>query len=165
MIRNFLERFTFLLQLLSAAVVLFIVYMVAAILTNIEFDMIAAIGFLIIHPILASLLILGTFVLCLLAGLPLRKSKRVASWWRARQIIPLFGIFIAFLLLLSSFLPGFAEIQKVELDEVMLKQRMPNSTMVVIGWFLLAFCMLHFYPLSLADSISAWLRKMQNRMS
>jgi hypothetical protein len=54
--------------------------------------------------------------------------------------------------LADHIIPGFTKIQQVQLDEETVTRSMPNSTLAVIGWFLLAFCMLHFYPLALLGS-------------
>jgi len=163
MIRNLLSQFTFFFQLFSSAVVLFSIYMIAALLTNIEFDMVAGIGLLIFQPIVACLLILATFFICLLFGLPLRKSKKIAKWWKDRQFIPVAGVFVAFLFLIMSFLPAFTTVQQVQLDEEVAERSMPNGILGSISWFLLAFCMLHFYPLSLIDNILSWHRKRRVR--
>lgn len=158
MLKAILSRLTFLIQLLSTAFVLFVVYMIYAVLTNVEFDMVTGIGFLLFQPLIALVLISITIFLCLLLGLPLRKNTRLANWWKARQVIPLLGTGLAFLFFMLSFVPGFSDPTQVELDDMIIETNMPNSALTICGWFVLAFSMVHFYPLSLMASIAKWFR-------
>ena len=158
MLKTILSKLTFLIQLFSTAFVLFGVYMIYAVLTNVEFDMVTGIGFLLFQPLIAFVLISITLSLCLLLGLPLRKNSRLSNWWKARQVIPILGTGLALLFLMLSFIPGISEPTQVELDGMTIETNMPNSTLTICGWFMLAFSMLHFYPLALMESITKWFR-------
>lgn len=98
-----------------------------------------------------------------LTRIAITKVKKIAKWWKDRQYVPVAGVFFAFLFLIMSFLPVFATLQQVQLDEEVVERSMLNSTLETIGWFLLAFCMLHFYPLLLIDSILDWFRRRRDK--
>jgi hypothetical protein len=158
MFKRIISRLTLLIQLLSTATVLFVIYMISALLTNVEVDMVTGIGFILLQPLMAFIVIVITLLLCLLLGLPLRKHKRLSQWWQSRKLIPVIGIGLALLLFLLSFLPAFSVPTQIELDDITIAKDMPNAVMAISGWILLAFSMLHFYPLALIDTIVKWVR-------
>jgi hypothetical protein len=120
----------------------------------VEFDMISGIGFLIFQPILGSIIIALTIGICFLMGISLRRNKKHSAWWRNNQLIPIMGLLVGLLLFALSFLPSVADVQLIELEEgLTVEKHFPNSILAFSGWFLSAFSLLHFYPLSFWDSL------------
>lgn len=143
------SRFPFVLQLLLTAAVLYIVYIDYAMRCYIELDLIG----LVIQSMVAALLIGATLIACLLIGLPLRLVPRVARWWQARPLIPLAGIAAAAFLFWLSTRSGIAQTAEVEEFGNRFAAQVPNFKLVAVGWALLSFCLLHFYPQQLLEKI------------
>ncbi|HEU4470182.1 MAG TPA: hypothetical protein VFR58_03790 [Flavisolibacter sp.] len=120
-----------------------------------EIDMIAGIGFLIFQPILGLIVSLITIVICLVAGLPIRLVKRIREFWISNPFLPVIGAIAGLILLVLSFNSSFAELNEVALGPETIEKETPDTMLSLIGWFLTAFSLLHFYPRALIRLIRA----------
>lgn len=134
------------IQVAMTMVLLCTIYMVSAVLDGGEADMMHMIGLFVVQPILAIIYSGVTVAACSLVGLPIRLNERLNRWWRAKPIIPIVGGIAGIILLLASFNYNFAETVTVEMDAEEVTKQIPNTTMMVVGWFVIAFSSLHFYP-------------------
>lgn len=134
------------LQMAVTFAVLFVVYMVFAVLDGGEADLIHWAGLFLIQPLIAAVVSSLTILVCYLVGLPIRLNEKLHDWWRSRPLIPITGGIIGVILLLLSFNVNFAETVMVEMDAEEVTKQIPNTTMILTGWFLIAFSSLHFYP-------------------
>lgn len=137
--------FTYLSQLLSTAVVLFVLYIEYARLSLIDLDMIG----MMVQGVIAAVVISFTLAVCSLLGLPLRLVPRIVQWWRKRQYIVVIGVITSLLVFWLSFTSPMRENAEIESAGTLVQTQLPNRNLVAIGWFLLTFCLLHFYPCSL----------------
>lgn len=148
-----------LFQFILTSIVLFAIYMVYALLDIPEIDMIAGIGFLIFQPILGFILTFLTIIACLIVGLPIRLVRKVRDLWLSKPLLPIAGAAIGILLLFLSFDNNFTELKEVTLDYGTVDKEVPNTKLALIGWFLTAFSLFHFYPQSLLRVIRNKRRK------
>lgn len=144
---------TFVFQLLLTYGVLFGIYMIFAILDSDEADLINELALLIIHPLYAFLLSSAAIFCCALIGLPIRLIAAIRVWWTSRPILVLVGTLTASALLLLSLTSTFADHRTILIAGEQKTKQIPNLYLVATGWFLMAFCLLHFYPLPLIYSI------------
>jgi len=147
MTRRRTSLFIYLFQLLSTAAVLFVLYIEYARLSLIELDMIG----MTFQGIIATILILFTLAVCSILGLPLRLVPRFAQWWKARQYLVVIGLLTSLFVFWLSFTPSLRESAEVTSEGALVQIQLPNQNLVTIGWFMLAFCLLHFYPGSLLE--------------
>jgi len=121
--------------------------MIYALLDVIEIDLIAGIGFMIFQPILGVISTGLTILICLILGLPVRFIKVINQSWKSKPFLPIIGTIVGFVLLFLSFIN--TEMKEVVIDNETMLKKVPNIIMALTGWFLIAFCLLHFYPQSL----------------
>jgi hypothetical protein len=93
-------------------------------------------------PLRASGVVLATLFICLLLGLPIRLNRKINTWWTGHQLVSLIGVIGGVLLLLLSLHPYF---QQVIVHYDIVRER-TNPCILVTGWFLTAFFLLHWYP-------------------
>ena len=137
---------SYLLQSIATCAILLPLYIVLALLDyNGGFP--SFIGF-ILQPLIGLLLSIITILVCTIIGLAIRVVNRINSWWIRRPFIPITGFIIATTLILLSFLPSVRETISYMDGEYPIQKEVPNETMILAGWFLLAFCILHFYPVA-----------------
>jgi len=146
MISKIITVLTLVFQLALAFIAIFCFYMLFALLDN-EFGMDGLFGLFIIQPIFGFILSILTIIVCLIVGLPIRLNKKLNYWWTTHFYISIIGAFCGLLLLFLASLPIFNETVSVIKDsgQETLKQ-VPNSILIIIGWFLTAFSLLHIYP-------------------
>ena len=140
---------TIVFQLFLTFGVLFLIYMVFAVLDNDEVDMISELGLLTIHPLFAAIFSAITIIVCILLGLPIRLNSKLKKWWTDKPFISIAVGIIGLILLLLSLNQNFTESTKVTLNEEEVIKQIPNTTLALTGWFLTAFSLLHFYPLTI----------------
>lgn len=133
-------------QVVSTVCCLLLIYMIYAFVDMDEFDLITEIGFLVIQPLIGLVYIFLTILSCFLIGLPLRLIQKLNCWWQERQVIPVLGLAFGFVLILMSFNTLFTNTENVILDSGPIEKEIPNFRMSLIGWFMIAFSLLHFYP-------------------
>ena len=99
--------------------------------------------------------ILMTIGLCLFFGLPLRIIASFHKWWIKNPILNISLLIIGlFLIVLSA--NSFFRIETVSGNSgVQTTYSIANPYPVLIGWFLAAFSLLHFYPVSFLRSTNA----------
>jgi signal transduction histidine kinase len=146
MLRRLLAVSILFVQVAVTFAILFCIYMLFAVLDSGEANMIHMIGLFFIQPILAIIYSAVSIFACYLVGLPIRLNA-IHSWWRSRPIIPIVGVVVGMILLLLSFHGDLSETVKVTLDEEEVTKQIPNTTMILTGWFFVAFFSLHFFPL------------------
>lgn len=152
--RKLISLSTILFQLFITFVALFVIYIIFALLDMDEFDMITEGAFLIFQPIFAIVLSTLTIIACIIVGLPIRLIPSVKSWWSSKPFIIFLGLTIGIILLLLSLNTNFTETQNFTTDGIEKEKEIPNYSPALTGWFLTAFCLLHFYPLT----ILKWLK-------
>ncbi|MDB5206941.1 MAG: hypothetical protein JWR72_2016 [Flavisolibacter sp.] len=137
------------IQFILTFAFLFIVYIIYALLDVEEADMINGIGFIVFQPLFGFILTAITIVICFIAGLPIRLKTKIKQWWLTKPLIPILGFVIGVLLLILAFNPNLTETKQIILYGETVNKEVPNITVSITGWFLTAFCLLHFYPQSL----------------
>lgn len=120
-----------------------------------DFDVPSGIGFLIFQPAFGIIISGLTIIACTILGLPIRLIPRLHKWWSRKPLIVFVGVFIGLILLLLSLNSHFTETAKINVDGTEQTKEIPNSILVSTGWLLIAFCLLHFYPVP----IIKWLKK------
>jgi hypothetical protein len=148
-----------LFQVVPTFFVMFGIYMIYALLDFLEIDMIGGIGFLIFQPVLGFILTFITIIACLIVGLPIRLLKNVRGFWLSKPFLPIAGAAIGIIMLVLSFNSNFTELKEVTLDYGTVEKEVPNTMLTLVGWFLTAFSLLHFYPQSLLRLIRSKRKK------
>jgi energy-converting hydrogenase Eha subunit A len=85
---------------------------------------------IVFQPILAIVFTLITIIACLIIGLPIRMNKKIKHWWAVHFYIALSGFILGLILI------GLSTMQTP----------VPGLYLSLPGWFLTAFCALHFFP-------------------
>lgn len=104
------------------------------------------VGLTIFQPFWAILLSILTVIVCGLVGLPIRLNKRLHNWWRTNYY---FSILIGFIGLIAcgiSLMPEFVEVVTFRMEGMNMKHTVPNQSLSISGWFLVAIGTLHVYP-------------------
>src|ERR1700730_10014122 len=114
-----------------------------------EFDLPSGVGFLIFQPVFGVILSGLTIIACLIIGLPIRLIPELYNWWSKRPLIIFVGVAIGLILLFFSLTSNFTETAKIVIDGEERTKQIPNTILAITGWFLTAFSLLHFYPLTI----------------
>ena len=138
-------------QLFITSFILFATYIIFALLDMTEIDMITEIGFVIFQPILGAIISLTTIIICLLIGLPIRLVPKVYKYWTHKPFIVIVSVTIGAILLLLSLNNNFTETTIITIDDQERTKIIPNYYLALTGWFLVAFNLLHFYPMSIIN--------------
>ena len=101
--------------------------------------------------VIPFILIVGTILLCLILGLPIRLIQKVYNWWSVRPIVPFFGLLLGLFILTLTLSDNFVDTYIVTENEQETVKETPNNYLLGSGWFLTAFFMLHFYPKNLIN--------------
>lgn len=104
------------------------------------------IGITFIQPIFAAIVSFISIVFCFLLGLPIRLSTRIKDWWINHFYLPLIIMIVGIVLLSLSVIPFFSKEIVDFTDESEIKRMAPNLAMIISGWFLTTFSILHTYP-------------------
>lgn len=159
------KTISFFFQLFITYAILLTVYMIYALLDMLDFDMIGAIGFFFFQPILAFIISSVTILICLIMGSPIRFNARIRNFWISKPWISIAGIVLGILLLILSFSTLFEQVEFVIIDGNNIERTVPNLSMTIFGWILLAFSLLHFYPHSIVSNINRFLLNRPNHKS
>ncbi len=136
-------------QFILTFVVLFIIFLIYAVLDIDDADMVNAIGFIVFQPLFAFGFSALTILVCFIIGLPIRFNNKFNGWWKTKPLIPVTGFVVGLILLVLAFNSNLTETKEIILNEKTVEKEVPNLTASIIGWFLVAFSLLHFYPVSL----------------
>jgi hypothetical protein len=150
-----------LFQLFVTFATLFVIYIIYALLDVDDADMINGIGFVVFQPLFGFILTSITILICFVLGLPIRLKSKVRKWWLTRPLLPIIGVVLGLLLLLLAFSPNLTATKQVVLNGETVDKKLPNPSVSITGWFLTAFCLLHFYP----QSFLSLFRKRRKRSS
>ncbi len=104
------------------------------------------IGMAIFQPIMGAILSVLTILVCFLLGLPIRLIRKVRVWWSRRFYIAIGLTFVGLILLGLSFMHHFMQVATILRDGIEITKSIPNGGLVISGWFLTAFCILHTFP-------------------
>lgn len=137
---------TILFQIFIAFVTLFVIYIIFALLEPTDYDCANAVGFLIFQLIFGFFLCSVTIVVCIIVGLPIRLIKEAYNWWSKKPYLIFVGVTIGIILLIVSL--NFTKTTNIKIDGNVRTTQVPNTSLATSGWFLIAFCLLHFYPLT-----------------
>lgn len=149
--RKLISISTVLFQLFITFGVLFVTYIIFALLDMDEFDLITEGAFLIFQPIFGIILSILTIIVCAIVGLPIRLIPKVYSWWSSKPVLVFACVTVGIILMFLSLNGNFTETAQVTIDGEERSKEIPNSYLVVTGWFLTAFSLLHFYPMPLIE--------------
>src|SRR5687768_10036810 len=138
-----------LFQLFLTFATLFVIYIIYALLDVDEADMMNGIGFIIFQPFFGLILTSITILACFVFGLPIRTSSKIRQWWISRPLLSVIGFVIGLLLLFLAFNPNLTETKQIMLNGETIDKEVPNAAVSITGWFLTAFCLLHFFPQSI----------------
>jgi len=139
-----------LFQLITTSLVLYIIFMLLFVTKGADrAGLIAGLGLDNSKTTYATITILVTAGLCLLFGLPIRVITSFHKWWIKRPILNVCLLIIGLLLVILSANSFFRlETNSGNLG-VQTTYYIAGPYPVLIGWFLTAFSLLHFYPVSL----------------
>ncbi len=140
---------SFVFQLLSTFIMLLVTYMIFALLDMDDFDMITEVSFFVFQPIMGIILTVLTILVCLILGSPIRFISRLNVWWINKPGLFLIGFTIGMVLLLLSFNSNLTNTETFLSDGEEKTKEVPNTYFAITGWFLIAFNLVHFYPMSL----------------
>lgn len=116
------------------------------------------IGIAVFQPIMALIFSLITIFICGLIGLPIRFNKKINKWWRERFYLSIILTFIGLLICVISFLPNLVQKVEYEINGIIEMVSIPNLTLFVSAWFLIAFGILHLFPpYKLEKKLKEWL--------
>ena len=153
------------IQIGATLITMFVLFMIFALLDyrgGIE----GLIGILIFQPIMAIVFSLLTIFICVIIGLPLRLHRRLNIWWRTKFYISLVLVIIGLTMCIVSFMPSMIEEIEYNQDGIIQFVTVPNMYLVSIGWFMLAFGILHsFLPYKLQLMLSDWLDNRKKNFS
>ena len=147
--RKIISISTILFQLFTTAAVLFVTYIIFALIDLDDFDLITEGAFLISQPVYGILITVLTIIVCTIVGLPIRLKKTINKWWSRKPMLVFAGVVIGFILMSLSLNVNFSATTKVIVDGEERSKEIPNCSLLVTGWFLTAFSLLHFYPMPL----------------
>lgn len=148
-VKKIISIATIFFQIILTFIALFIIYIIFALLDMTDYDFPNAVGFLIFQPIFGLLLCAATIASCMFIGLPIRLIQRLYYWWSKKPYIIFFGVTVGFILLIISLI--FTEATNIMIDGENKSKQIPNIKLALAGWFLIAFCLLHFYPLTIIN--------------
>ena len=134
-----------LIQVGATFIVLMLTYMLFA-LIDYSSGINGFIGITFIQPIFAAIASFISIGFCFLLGLPIRLSTRINYWWTDHFYLPLIILFIGIALLSLSGITFFSKEIVNFTDGAEVGKVVPNLEMVISGWFLMAFSILHTYP-------------------
>jgi hypothetical protein len=140
----FLNIAILLIQGFAAFISSFAIYMIFA-LFDYQGGIDGFVGITIFQPILGALISILTIIVCFLVGLPIRFIEKINSFW-SKYYFPILGIALGVVLLFSSFTPSLMETIKTVQDNLEVTKEIPNLKLVIIGWFVTAFSILHTFP-------------------
>ncbi len=103
-------------------------------------------GLIFFQPIIAVVVSGLTILLCLIVGLPIRINEKLNYWWISNFYISILGAMFGLSLLLLAILPQFHETVTATIDGQETLKQIPNLTLILVGWFLTAFSLLHIFP-------------------
>ena len=118
-----------------------------------DFDLPSGIGFVIFQPVFGIVLSGLTIIACIILGLPIRLIPRLYNWWSERPFIIFIAVTVGLILLIMSVF--FTDTVNAVSDGEEKTKQIPNISFALTGWFLTAFSLLHFYPVT----IIKWLKK------
>ena len=104
------------------------------------------VGLTLFQPTLAIILSILTVIVCGLVGLPIRLNSRLNNWWRTHFYVSIIIGFLGLVACAISLMPGFVEEVTYRMDGMDMTQTVPNQTLSISGWFLVAIGTLHTYP-------------------
>lgn len=134
--------------------VLFGIFMFYALADTDEFDMINFFALLTIKPIFGIILISITIFITYLLGLPIRLNSKINLWWKNNPGISLIYVSIGILLSILSLLPYFENTVPVTINGEQTTKQIPNDVLSILGWFIIAFGLFHYYPKTFLKIIS-----------
>jgi hypothetical protein len=151
-----------LFQIFICFISLLSIYMLLAILDNDEADLMNEIDLFVIQPIIGSVLVALTIIICFIVGLPIRLIARVKNWLVEKPVIPLIGLAFGVIFFLMAFYPNLMEQKEVLIDGGQKLKQVPNYNLSLTGWFIIGFSLLHFYPDALLQYIKRKLLKSES---
>ncbi len=126
----------YIVQFSITVITLFTFYMIYSVANIEEFDLINEIALITIIPFNGLIIILITIFATFLFGLPIRINTKINNWWKTNNIFSQTLFLCGIIILLASLVPHF---------ELVLKS-IPYIPFTIIGWFIVSFCLLHYYP-------------------
>ena len=142
--KKLLNIFIIGLQIGLTFVVTVCIYMFAAIWeSEWGLDGIVELGFQVIWAVIISIL---TIICCGILGLPIRLVKVLNQWWTRHFYIAILMTVFGLLLIVISMTPQYIEQTTEWLDGQKTTRETPNGVLLISGWFLTAFSILHTYP-------------------
>ncbi len=111
-----------------------------------EVDMINEIMLFTVKPLFGIVLIAITISFIYIIGLPIRIYSKLNKWWKAHSIVSLVFVIAGIIFLALSLLPYFEIPLKSIIEGKEIVKRIPNEQLLISGWFILTFGLLHYYP-------------------
>lgn len=112
------------------------------------------------QPIFGGILSGISILLCLINGFPLRFNEKLISWWSNHSYLLIVGLILGCCMLLIAFLPVNREFVSVLIENKQTFKEIPNTTILSIGWFLIAFfAVLKFPPTRIVNKIQKLINK------
>ena len=99
----------------------------------------------VIWLVYAGVLSALTIAAVLVLGLPLRLIGRALSWWRAKVWMPIAGALVGVAAIILSFSPALVVKSIVVIESIDYTAVTPAWPLLITGWGILAFCVVHFW--------------------
>jgi hypothetical protein len=112
--------------------------------------------------ILPFVLIPMTITICLILGFPITLNTKISKWWYSNSYIAFIGLIISFILIFFS--PNYTDTIKIIQNGTEIIKEVPNDTILIIGWFMTSFFILHFYPIRFLESIKDIIKGKNNKL-
>ncbi len=156
-IKNILNYGVFLVQVSSAFVVTFLLYMVFA-MFDYQGGLPAFVGLALFQPMLGLIFASTSVIFCILPGLPIRLHMGINRWWRKHFYVATGIAFLGLLFSALSMVPSWMQTLSYDVEGVVSIHRVPNQFLSISGWYMVTFGILHQYPPKIAQD---WL---ENRL-
>jgi hypothetical protein len=152
--KKVISTFTIIFQISATFIFLLAIFMMYSILDNEEADLISLSILLFEDPLWGILFSVLTIFVCGIIGLPVRYNINLHNWWVKHAYISLIGFVIGLLILMLAFNDSYTENVDTDFNRDTLKKHTPNLFLIIAGWFICAFSILHCYPFAIIKFVS-----------
>ena len=125
--------------------ILVLIYMIFALL-DYEGGFDRILGLAVFQPIVAIILSSLTIIFCFLLGLPIRIVSAINVWWTKHFYLAIVLVLLGIVFLILSITPHFMTQASITTGGEQVIKSIPHGPLVILGWFLTGFSILHCYP-------------------
>jgi hypothetical protein len=152
--KKIISNITFVFQISATFFFLVAIFMMYSILDNEEADFISVWILLFENTLWGIIFSVLTIFVCGIIGLPVRYNINLNNWWMKHAYISLIGFVIGFLILMLAFHDSYTGTIDTVFNRDTLIKHTPNIILIIAGWFICAFSILHCYPFAIIKFVS-----------